>query len=860
MRKIRERRFTGTKNKEITERERFGAAAARRAAAEGIVLLKNENGLLPLQAGSEAALFGVGASKTVKGGTGSGDVNQRCCVSIWEGLKAAGYRITTEDWLREYDALYEKARMAWRDDILSRTEGEDSAHGFFQVYTSRPFVVPAGGEITASCAQTAFYVISRVAGEGADRYAREGDYYLSADEERQLSEICRLYRHVIVVLNTGGVMDLSFMDRYGNIDALLQISQPGMEAGNAFADVVSGKVTPSGKLTDTWAFRYEDYPSSAAFSHNNGNVEKEYYTEGIFTGYRYFDTFGVPARYGFGEGLSYTRFDTRCTGIRFDAAADAEASGTGRAGCAGVTDAEKGEAGVGVWNQSVTLHFQTANTGSACAGKEVVQVYVTSPAGGLMKEFRSLAGFSKTRLLAPGESEETAVTIPLRLLAAYDPAGPGWVLAKGKYVFWAGGSLKDSVPAAVMELDEEVLIEKTENICPLIEDLEEIAAPDENRERLYERIQGLHLPACSVSAGEIAVRTIRYQPGSCFTEPESYGFTAGLSTEQLIALASGDPAKAQGGDLGSAGIAVPGSAGETSRCAQEQGLTSIVLADGPAGLRLTQSYNVYEGKIIPKPFECNLEGGIFNRRNEPDPGETYYQYCTAIPVGTALAQTWDRELLKEVGAMVAGEMEEFGVTLWLAPGMNIHRNPLCGRNFEYYSEDPVLSGYMAAALTCGVQSVPGCGTTIKHLACNNQEDNRMHSDSIVSERALREIYLKGFEIAVRQSQPFSIMSSYNLINGIHAANNADLCTKAARCEWGFRGLIMTDWTTTERGDDCTASGCIRAGNDLVMPGAFSDAENLKKELAAGTLGEEDLRACISRIVRVIFNSNQYESN
>ena len=325
----------------------------------------------------------------------------------------------------------------------------------------------------------------------------------------------------------------------------------------------------------------------------------------------------------------------------------------------------------------------------------------------------------------------------------------------------------------------------------------------------------------------------------------------------MICLATGDPGKGQGSNLGSAGISVPGSAGETSSCARENGIASIVLADGPAGLRLNQVYHVKDGKIIMPPFEASLEHGFFCQSVEYE-GEAYYQYCTAIPVGTLLAQTWDEALIREIGAMIGGEMQRFGVDLWLAPGMNIHRNPLCGRNFEYYSEDPLVSGRIAAAMTQGVQSVKGCGTTIKHFACNNQEDNRMGSDSVLSERALREIYLKGFEIAVKESHPMSIMTSYNLINGIHAANNYDTCTKAARKEWGFDGVIMTDWTTTEQGEDCTAAGCMRAGNDLVMPGQFSDHENLRKELAEGTLSEKELRECIVRLVRVILRSGQYE--
>ena len=252
---------------------------------------------------------------------------------------------------------------------------------------------------------------------------------------------------------------------------------------------------------------------------------------------------------------------------------------------------------------------------------------------------------------------------------------------------------------------------------------------------------------------------------------------------------------------------------------------------------------------------------MLNEKPKHDPDEeTYWQFCTAMPVGALLAQSWDLELVRQLGEMIGNEMKLFEVTLWLAPGMNIHRNPLCGRNFEYYSEDPLLAGMMAAAMTLGVQSVQGCGTTIKHFACNNQEDNRMGSDSMLSERALREIYLKGFEIAVKHAQPMSIMTSYNMINGVHAANNYDICTKAARDEWGFEGTIMTDWTTTTMSNAgvCTASGCMRAGNDIVMPGDPADHENLRAALADGSLPLHVLRRCVYHTVRVILQSNQYE--
>ena len=375
------------------------------------------------------------------------------------------------------------------------------------------------------------------------------------------------------------------------------------------------------------------------------------------------------------------------------------------------------------------------------------------------------------------------------------------------------------------------------------------------------------MPALTVAASSLQTSTVVYGKEQDNIAPEVREFVNSLSTDQLVLLATGDPGKSQNASdeqkesaLGAAGISVPGSAAQTSSCAlADKNLAPIVLADGPAGLRLLQRYPVVNGEIKSVPFEMSIEHGFLTRNVDFGDAEFYYQFCTAFPIGTLLAQTWDKEVMRAVGKAVAEEMNEFYVTLWLAPGMNIHRNPLCGRNFEYYSEDPLLSGKMAAAMTDGVQSVYGCGTTIKHYACNNQEDNRMGSDSVISERALREIYLKGFEIAVKESQPMSIMTSYNLINGIHAANNYDLCTKAARDEWGFKGVFMTDWTTTHNGPDCTASGCMRAGNDLVMPGIPGDHANIHAALADGSLPIEQLKLCIAHLVDIVWKSNRYEN-
>ena len=833
-RTLKERTFSGTTNPEIQPWETEHRKLARRAAAEGIVLLKNKEGILPLKAGSTVALYGAGAGKTIKGGTGSGDVNEREKVSICQGMKNAGFQITTEDWINSYDKIYDQARQDWKKDILSRTgEGADTMD-FFSVYSTTPFIMPAGDPIQKPAeganTDTAIYVLSRIAGEGADRIADKGDYYLKDEEYEMLANICAYYRNVIVVINAGAQVDLSFMDEFENIKALLLIVQPGMEGGNAFADVVSGKVTPSGKLTDTWAYEYEDYPNADTFSHNNENVETEVYKEGIYVGYRYFDTFEVPVRYGFGYGLSYTEFDI------FDCSLES------------------------VKNGKITASAQVKNVGQT-SGKEVVQMYVSLPGGILEKEARRLTAYAKTSELKPGKIEKISLEISVDQLTSYDEKRAAWILESGFYGIWIGNSLASAKLCGGVKLDKEVILRQVKNLFPLKQKLEEMTQePGKTTAResaAEQQAQEEKLTVAGLYANDFTTEVVEYKKNSALYEKEAMDFVDTLSEEELIDLAAGDPGKAQGGNLGAAGISVPGSAGETHRCAIDKGLASIVLADGPAGLRLMKYYHVNDGSIVSMPFEFSLEGGIFYDDSRELPGERYYQYCTAIPVGTLLAQTWDQKLIREVGAMIGTEMEYFGVTLWLAPGMNIHRNPLCGRNFEYYSEDPYVAGTIAAAMTEGVQSNYGCGTTIKHFACNNQEDNRMGSDSVVSERALREVYLKGFEIAVRQSQPMSIMTSYNLINGVHAANNYDLCTETARNEWGFKGMIMTDWTTTEQGDNCTASGCMRAGNDLVMPGCFGDHDNMRRELEAGTLDMEDLKACIARLVSVIWNSNQY---
>lgn len=838
---MKDRVYSGTKSQEASKREIENRMVARQAAGDGIVLLKND-GVLPLKAGEKIALFGGGAVCTVKGGTGSGDVNERESVSVYRGFAEAGLRFSNREWLDSFAKIYQKARQDWRSLILQ--EMEALKKGLFEVYSAHSFHMPAGlpmKENDFEDVETGFYAISRTAGENADRFAQPGDYYLSLEEKEQLLYMSAHCKNVAVILNTGGQMDLQQLLAIPNLKVLINMMQPGMEGGHALADLITGKVTPSGKLTDTWAANYEDYPNSSTFSHNNGNTQKEFYEEGIYIGYRYFDSFEKKVAYPFGFGQSYTSFKI-------------------------VTNSVTVKKGA---NKQIEVSATVTNTGDKFAGKEVVQVYVSCPQRGLAKETKRLCGFAKTKLLQTGESQQLNIDFDAKSMASFDEKQCAWVLEKGLYGVWVGNSSVDIELTGVIKIENQLVLEKVEHICPLQETLKELQCSDEIRFRQERSWQALAI--------EKGLQEILFDPVQKQEQRVGINKTVGkaveqaskkaaelveqLTDEQLISMAIGKARNGQGQLIGAMGMKVPGAGGETSGILeQEYKVPGISVADGPAGLRLAKSYEVdlESDTVYDQGFAAALEGGFFADQQDHPSAVRYYQYCTAMPVGTLLAQTWDLELMKEVGKAVGREMQEFGIALWLAPGMNIHRNPLCGRNFEYYSEDPLVSGRMAAAITKGVQSIPGVGTTIKHMACNNQEDNRLGSDSIVSERTLREIYLRGFEIAVKESQPMAIMSSYNLVNGIHAANNWDLCTQVTRNEWDFQGIIMTDWNTTSPQGGSIAWKCIEAGNDLIMPGLPGNSENLRQALAEGSLSRQDLKDCVRRILTCVFQTLAFE--
>lgn len=831
----RERTYSGTKDNAVTERELRNRQMARMAAAEGMVLLKND-GILPMKKCQKAALLGGAAVATVKGGTGSGDVNEREVVSIYQGFTDAGIELTNREWLDSFQNIYRQARADWRNDILNKLQ-ENKERKLLDIYSANVFHMPSGMPIKEDDlaeADIAFYVIGRTAGEAADRFNKPGDYYLTEREKEELAYISAHCQNLAVIVNAGGLIDLKDILALENLKALISIVQPGMEGGHALADIVTGRVTPSGKLTDTWALAYEDYPNAETFSHQNGNVEKEYYEEGIYVGYRYFDSFDKKVAYPFGYGLSYTEFSI-------------------------VTD--KITVGEDRMKKQIAVQATVTNAGDIYAGKEVLQVYASCPQSGIEKEYRRLCGFAKTGLLHPGESQRLTVCFDAKALSFYDEKNSVWRMEAGKYGIWIGNSSRNLTLSAVLAVEEDYIIEKVSSICPLQENLKELICPKdlrlEREKQWHQQAEAEHVPIVPFTLTE---QKIPVYPVSSL-EQKAKELAEELTDEQLIAMVIGEVSKGQGQALGAAGIMVPGAAGETSSALEEKyDIPGISMADGPAGLRLMKSYEVNRetGEVYSEGILGALEGGLFSSGEKHEGADIYYQYCTAIPVGTLLAQSWNTDLMEKIGRAVAEEMQEFQVSWWLAPGMNIHRNPLCGRNFEYYSEDPLVSGQMAAAITRGVQSVPGVGTTIKHFACNNQEDNRMGSDSILSERALREIYLRGFEIAVKDAQPMAIMTSYNLINGVHAANNKDLCMQAARIEWGFRGIIMTDWTTTDARGGSEAWKCAWAGNDLIMPGSENDSKNIRQALEKGMLTRTDLKACVTRMLTVIFQTQAYE--
>jgi len=800
---------------EMFDYEKKHLQTLRESLAECTVLLKS-NGDFPLAAPGRIAAYGCGVRKTIKGGTGSGEVNSRYFINVEQGLTDAGFTVTTKAWLDAYDQTFDQARVQFKKDIKVQAKAAHMMpvmYAMGRVMPEPEYELPLDGE-----GDVAVYVLARTSGEGSDREPVAGDIKLSATEKRDILALNKKYDKFMLVINAGGAVDLSEIDEVENI---LVLSQLGVETGAALADILLGKQNPSGKLATTWA-KWEDYFPMEDFGDHNDTR----YREGIYVGYRYFDSVGKKALYPFGYGLSYTTF--AIDGITASAQDD-----------------------------KITVAATVTNTGKL-PGKEVVQVYVSTPEGKLDKPYQDLAGFAKTAALEPGASEAVEITFSMKDIASYDEKCAAWILEKGNYVIRVGNSSINTQIAALAVLDQSVTTLQVKNTC---------GKPDFTDWKPEREI---------LSSVDTTIPVLVLNPEAFASEAVSYDLpyeidelVKGLSDE-LLACANIGEFSGSMSIIGEASKLVAGAAGESTSGAP--GIPTMVMADGPAGLRLSQKFyrdekgahtvgagglpeSITEFLPAPAQWFMKLLGG---RDKTPKNAVIEYQYATAIPIGTALAQSWNLELAKACGDIVGDEMERFGVHLWLAPALNIHRSIRCGRNFEYFSEDPYVSGMMAAAITLGVQAHPGCGTTIKHYCANNQETNRYGNNSQVSERALREIYLKGFGICVRKSQPKAVMTSYNLLNGTHTAERRDLSEDILRCEFGYEGIIMTDWVVgngvmNSKADIHPAVKpqlVAAAGGDLFMPGCKADFQNVMAGLADGSVTREQLQINATRVYRM----------
>ena len=788
----------------------------RKISSECIVLLKS-NGNFPISTEEKISLYGGGARHTLRGGTGGGTVEAAGFTTIEQGLKNAGFKIVSDGWLNGYDRVLAKAREKHKQTVKKAIETDGmTGLGTLSVAMREPeYLLPLDGE-----SEAAIYVLARVSGEGADRSAAKGDVFMTETEIRDIRSLAKKYSKFMLVLNVGGVVDISPVEK--EVENIMLLSQLGSAAGDALADVICGKNYPSGKLASTWA-RYGDYCKTGDIN----PPDDTRYKEGIYVGYRYFDSVNKQPLFHFGFGLGYTSFEI--------------------------------EALEPVLNKSVvTVPVIVKNTGKR-TGKEVVQIYVSAPCGKLDKPYQVLAAFKKTAELNAGRSQYTELSFDLKDIASVDEAECCRILEKGDYLVRLGSSSRNTKEICVVRLNKTVVVERLTRV---------ISSPDfeDFKPQPTERYINPNLPVLNLSAGEVEEnKHVRAK-----TDEKALAFVRSLSDEELCYLCTGH-FNEKTLNMGLGGSDVPGAAGQTTKRFIGKGVPSLVMADGPAGLHISGQYGIDENgkyviagedtkaikELLPPDILKALLVMFPDAANDNRGGEIFDQYCTALPIETALAQSWDPEICAVCGKIAGEEMERYGVDIHLAPAINTHRHILCGRNFEYFSEDPYLAGKMAVGMIEGVRANKGKGSMPKHFVCNEQETNRLNSNSIVSERALREIYLRPFEIAVKEGKPIAVMTSYNLINGRHTSECNALIENVLRGEWGFDGLAVSDWVGYKKSPDgdmkhprARASRSIATGNDLMMPGNKGHYRELLECMRDQTdpLTREQTEICASRIV------------
>ena len=728
-------------------------AISRKIATEGMVLLEN-NGLLPLKDDTTVALFGVGTIEYISGGGGSGLVFPEYCRNVYEGFAEKEPRIH----------VYEPLSKFYYDHVASLL----NTVPYYQILEESD--IPSDLFLDAAAkADVAIIVIHRYSGEGCDRSSEKGDFYLTDKEQALVDRVTSSFPHSVAVLNVGGMIDTSWIRQNPKIDGALLAWQAGMEGANAIADIICGDINPSGKLVDTFAKSFNDYPSADTFNESDDYVE---YYEDIYVGYRYFET--IPGAfekvmYPFGYGLSYTSF----------------------AFSKPVADAKE---------DKIEVFVTVTNTGSV-SGKEVVQVYFSAPQGVLGKSKISLAGFRKTKLLAPGEKQTIHISFPIADMASYDDLGKlcksAYVLEQGQYSFFAGNSCRN-----LQECEYKYIV-PVEFV--VTQQLQTRCAPNILRKRMLSDGSFEEIPAFPLT--HYTAQNV--EPAACRPEKTHQfidvadgkitldEFVAQMTDNELIEMCCGVPNRGIANTSGWGGLV-------------RLGVPAVMTVDGPAGVHLS------------------TETGIAT---------------TSWPCATLLACTWDPNLAYAMGTAGGLECKENGLATWLTPGLNIHRNPLCGRNFEYYSEDPLITGRFAAAMVSGIQS-SNTAASPKHFAANNKETKRYYSDSRMSERALREIYLKGFEICVKTAQPWTIMTSYNILNARRTCECFELIDGILRQEWGFEGMVITDWH-----GPCNHEHCIVAGINVRMPRGYPD--QLTEALNHRRVRRGNLEVSVKHVLKMI---------
>ena len=779
-----------------------------------LFLQKNEE--FPISQPCNVLLIGSGARNTQKGGFGSGDNDPSNYTTCEEGLENSGFFITSKTWLDQYPKVKETKIGEHLKYLFKMSIKYNITQSFREVsFPEYDYKLSLDFEKKADIA---IYVLARNSGEGLDRREIKGDIYLTDTEIKDILYLNKAYKKFMLVLNVGGVVDLSPVQEVSNI---LLLSQLGIVTGDILSDIILGKTNPSGKLATTWT-KYKDYNTNKNF----GFLDSVNYKEGVYVGYRYFDSARVTPLYPFGYGLSYTEFKIDKTDLKND-------------------------------REKITISVKVKNIGKF-PGKEVIQVYISPSQENMDKPFQSLVAFKKTPKLKPDEETELIIEFKLSQVARYDTASASYTLDKGNYIIRVGNSSRNTKVYGYINLEENIIIQKLKNVIlpPNFKDY----VPDISK---YPKDDLNAIQKISLKKEDFDIKIALYDYASKINDKMKK-----LNDTELAYLCIGGFIESK-----------------EENNEKERGLNGLTtnkvksikkylrMADGAAGLRIARVYTDDNGhfkRLSPDQARLHSYHYLINKKNisltltknDKEDFSNYrhiiYQHATALPTPTAQAQTFNVELMEKFGDIIGKEMEIFNINVLLSPAMNIHRNPLCGRNFEYFSEDPLVSGKISAAIIRGVQSHKNCGTTIKHFTGNNQELNRKKSNSKMSERTLREIYFKGFEIAIEEGHPISLMTSYNLINSIHPSEDPKILIDVLRNEWKFNGLIMTDWAVSGKKEYNKAKypeqfvyNTLKAGVNLHMTGHIIDFNFVIQKLKENVLNREDLLKCGSKVYETI---------